>query len=32
MGIGRGLGGSILVNKGDSGEMLSFQNFELRKL
>ena len=32
MGIGRGLGGYIRVNNDDTGETLSFQNFELRKL
>ena len=31
MGIGRSLGGIIQVNISDTGETLSFQNFELRK-
>jgi len=31
MGIGRGLGGILQVNINDTGETLSFQNFELKK-
>ncbi|RKX87745.1 MAG: hypothetical protein DRP58_02140 [Spirochaetes bacterium] len=31
MGIGRGLGGVLRANTGSTGEIISFQNFELRK-
>lgn len=32
LGIGRGLGGIIQVNTGDTGETISFQNFKLKKI
>ena len=32
MGTGRGLGGSIRVDTGETGEILRFLNFELKKI